>query len=324
MEQTPRLLDQVRHTIRLRHYSFSTERTYVDWVRRFILANDKRHPREMGAAEAEAFLTDLAVRGNVSASTQNQALSALLFLYRHVLEIKLEWMDNVVRVRRERKIPVVFTQRGARTVIAHLQGKYWLMASLMYGAGLRVMECLRLRIKDIDSNYRQITVHDGKGNKDRRTLLPDCVTERLEEQLICVRTIYQKDIDGNCCGVSLPHALARKYPKARHEWGWQYIFPASRRSASPYTGEIEWHHADQKGIQRAVKGAIRLAGIKKHASCHTFRHSFATHLLESGYDIRTVQELLGHSNVKTTMIYTHVLNRGGQAVRSPMDKELAE
>ena len=221
-------------------------------------------------------------------------------------------MDNVVRARRERKIPVVFTQKEARTVIAHLQGKYWLMASLMYGAGLRVIECLRLRVKDIDNNDRQITVHDGKGSKDRRTLLPKCVTERLEEQLICVKTIYEKDVDGNCCGVSLPHALARKYPNARHDWAWQYIFPASRRSASPYTGEVERHHADQKAIQRAVKNAIRLAGVKKHASCHTFRHSFATHLLESGYDIRTVQEYLGHSNVKTTMIYTHVLNRGGR------------
>ena len=187
MEQTPRLLDQVRHAVRLRHYSISTERTYVDWVRRFVIANDKRHPRDLGAPEVEAFLTDLAVRGNVSASTQNQALSALLFLYRHVLEIKLEWMDNVVRARRERKVPVVFTQKEARTVIAHLQGKYWLMASLMYGAGLRVMECLRLRVKDIDSIYRQIIVHDGKGSKDRQTLLPDCVTERLEEQLICVK-----------------------------------------------------------------------------------------------------------------------------------------
>lgn len=324
MGETPRLLDQVRHAVRLRHYSYSTEKSYVDWVRRFVLANDKCHPRDLGAPEVEAFLTDLAVRGNVSASTQNQALSAILFLYRHVLEMKLEWMDNVVRAKRERKIPVVFTQKEARTVIAHLQGRHWLMASLMYGAGLRVMECLRLRVKDLDSNYRQITVHDGKGKKDRRTLLPNCVNERLQEQLICVKSVYQRDIDGKCCGVSLPHALSRKYPNAAREWGWQYIFPASRRSASPYTGEIERHHADQKAIQRAVKGAIRLAGIKKHASCHTFRHSFATHLLESGYDIRTVQELLGHSNVKTTMIYTHVLNRGGRAVQSPMDKDFSE
>lgn len=319
METQPRLVDQVRHAIRLRHYSFATEQAYVQWIKRFILANDKRHPRDMGAKEVEAFLSDLAVRSNVSPSTQNQALSALLFLYRHVLEFELEWMNNVVRARRERRIPVVFTQKEARTVIAHLRDKYWLMGSLMYGAGLRVMECLRLRVKDLDLNYRQITVHDGKGRKDRRTLLPDAVAARLEEQLIVVRGIYEKDIDDGCAGVSLPYALSRKYPKAGNEWGWQYVFPSANRSKSPYTGTIERHHADQKGVQRAIKTAIRNAGINKKASCHTLRHSFATHLLESGYDIRTVQELLGHSNVKTTMIYTHVLNRGGRAVRSPMD-----
>ena len=321
MGNDPRLLDQVRHAIRLRHYSFSTEKAYVDWIRRLVLANDKRHPREMGCKEVEDFLTDLAIRHNVSPSTQNQALSALLFLYRHVLGLKLEWLDNVVRAKRERRIPVVFTQKEARTVIAHLKGKYWLMGSLMYGAGLRVMECLRLRVKDIDLNYRQITIHDGKGSKDRRTLLPNAVTERLEEQLICVKRVYECDIDSGSSGVSLPFALARKYPRAGNDWAWQFIFPATRQSKSPYTGAAERHHADQKAIQRAVKNAVRLSGIKKAASCHTFRHSFATHLLESGYDIRTVQELLGHSNVKTTMIYTHVLNRGGRAVRSPMDKE---
>ena len=273
----------------------------------------------MGASEVEAFLSNLAVNENVSPSTQNQALSAILFLYRHVLEIELEWMNNVVRARRERRIPVVFTQDEARSVIAHLNDKYWLMGSLMYGAGLRVMECLRLRIKDLDYNYRQITVHDGKGQKDRRTVLPDCVTERHGEYLVRVRKLHSSDVNAGISGVSLPYALARKYPKAGLEWDWQYIFPSSKRSKSPYSDAIERHHADQSGVQRAVKVAIKKVGINKHASCHTFRHSFATHLLETGYDIRTVQELLGHSNVKTMMIYTHVLNRGGRAVRSPMD-----
>lgn len=319
MSESPRLLEQVRHAIRLRHYSFSTERAYVHWIKRFILANNKRHPRDMAATEVEAFLTGLAVKENVSPSTQNQALSAILFLYRQVLEIELEWMENVVRARPERRIPVVFTQQEARTVIAHLGDKYWLMGSLMYGASLRVMECLRLRVKDLDYNYRQITVHDGKGRKDRRTVLPDSIVERIEEHLVRVRVIHRSDIDAGISGTSLPYALARKYPKAGLEWDWQYLFPSSKRSKSPYTDAIERHYTDQSGIQRAVKTAIRQAGISKKASCHTFRHSFATHLLETGYDIRTVQELLGHTNVKTTMIYTHVLNRGGRAVRSPMD-----
>lgn len=324
MAEPPRLLDQVRHAIRLRHYSYATETAYVQWIKRFILANNKRHPRDMGAREVQEFLSHLAVKENVSPSTQNQALAAILFLYRHVLEIQLEWMDGIVRARRHRRIPVVFTQKEARSVIAHLDGKYWLMGSLMYGAGLRVLECLRLRVKDIDMNYRQITVHDGKGHKNRRTVLPDSITERLEEQLIRVRKVHESDIDAGIRGVSLPYALTRKYPQAGNEWAWQYLFPSSKRSKSPYTGERERHHADQKGIQRAVKAAIRKAGIKKHASCHTFRHSFATHLLETGSDIRTVQELLGHTSVKTTMIYTHVLNRGGRAVRSPMDLSLPD
>ena len=324
MPDAPRLLDQVRHAIRLRHYSFATEKAYVHWIKRFILANNKRHPRDMGAPEVQSFLTALAVQGNVSPSTQNQALSAILFLYRRVLEIELEWMDGIVRAKRERRIPVVFTQQEARSVIAHLNDKYWLMGSLMYGAGLRVLECLRLRVKDLDSNYRQITVHDGKGQKSRRTVLPDSISDRLDEHLVRVQVIHKSDVDAGIRGVSLPHALARKYPQAGNEWGWQYLFPSSKRSKSPYTGEVKRHHADQKGVQRAVKAAIKQVGIKKHASCHTFRHSFATHLLETGYDIRTVQELLGHSNVKTTMIYTHVLNRGGRAVRSPMDLGLPE
>ncbi len=311
MLEPPRLLEQASYAIRLRHYSFATERAYIQWIRRFILVNDKRHPRDMGAAEVEAFLTDLAVIEKVSPSTQNRALSAILFLYRHVLEIKLEWMDNIVHARRERRIPVVFTQQEARTVIAHLNDKYWLMGSLMYGAGLRVMECLRLRVKDFDYNYRQITVHDGKGQKDRRTVLPDCVTERLDEYLVRVRALHKSDIDAGIAGVSLPYALARKYPTAGLEWDWQYIFPSSKRSKSPYSGQVERHHADQSGIQRAVKAAIKKVGITKHGSCHTFRHSFATHLLETGYDIRMVQELLGHSNVKTTMIHTHMLNPAG-------------
>lgn len=322
MESQPRLLDQVRHAVRLRHYSFATEKAYVQWIRRFILANGKRHPRDLGASDVEKFLTDLAIRANVSPSTQNQALSAILFLYKRVLGVDLEWLQNVVRAKRDRKIPVVFTQKEARQVIAHLAGRYWLMGSLMYGAGLRVMETLRLRVKDIDTNYREIVIHDGKGRKDRRTLLPDCITERLDEHLVRVRGLYQGDIDAGNAGVSLPYALARKYPRAGNEWGWQYIFPSTGLSNSPYSGRLERHHADEKGIQRAVHVAVRSAGIKKPASCHTFRHSFATHLLESGYDIRTVQELLGHSDVKTTMIYTHVLNKGGRAVKSPMDRQV--
>ncbi len=324
MPEPPRLLEQVRYAIRLRHYSFATERAYIQWIRRFILVNNKRHPRDMGAAEVEAFLTNLAVKEKVSPSTQNQALSAILFLYRRVLEIELEWMDNIVHAKRERRIPVVFTQQEARTVIAHLNDKYWLMGSLMYGAGPRVMECLRLRIKDFDYDYRQITVHNGKGHKDRRTVLPDSVTERLAEHLVRVRALHKSDIDAGTAGVSLTYAFARKYPTAGLEWNWQYIFPSSKRSKSPYTGQVERHHADQSGIQRAVKAASKKVGITKHGSCHTFRHSFATHLLESGYDIPTVQELLGHTNVKTTMIYTHVLNRSGRAVRSPMDLGLPD
>jgi integron integrase len=321
MDAQPRLLDQVRHAVRVRHYSFATEKAYVQWIRRFIFANDKRHPRDLGAAEVEKFLTDLAVHGNVSPSTQNQALSAILFLYKRVLGVDLAWLQNVVRAKRDRKIPVVFTQKEARRVIAYLADKYWLMGSLMYGAGLRVMETLRLRVKDIDLNYREIIVHDGKGKKDRRTLLPDCVTERLQEHLVRVRGLHQGDIDAGYAGVSLPYALARKYPRAGNDWGWQYLFPSGNLSKSPYTGKLERHHADEKGIQRAVHLAVKTAGINKPASCHTFRHSFATHLLESGYDIRTVQELLGHSDVKTTMIYTHVLNKGGRAVKSPMDRQ---
>lgn len=324
MDSEPRLMDQVRHAVRLRHYSFATEKAYVQWIRRFIVANGKRHPRDLGAAEVEKFLTDLAVKGHVSPSTQNQALSAILFLYKRVLGVDLEWLQNVVRAKRDRKIPVVFTQKEARKVVAHLADKYWLMGSLMYGAGLRVMETLRLRVKDIDLNYHEIVVHDGKGRKDRRTLLPDCITERLDEHLVRVRCLYQNDIDAGNAGVSLPYALARKYPRAGNDWGWQYVFPSANLSKSPYTGNLERHHADEKGIQRAVHLAVRTAGIQKPASCHTFRHSFATHLLESGYDIRTVQELLGHSDVKTTMIYTHVLNKGGRAVKSPMDRKFED
>ncbi len=252
MPDPPRLLDRVCHAIRLRQYSYATESAYISWIKRFILAHNKRHPRDMGASEVEAFLSNLAVNENVSPSTQNQALSAILFLYRHVLEIELEWMNNVVRARRERRIPVVFTQDEARSVIAHLNDKYWLMGSLMYGAGLRVMECLRLRIKDLDYNYRQITVHDGKGQMDRRTVLPDCVTERLGEYLVRVRKLHSSDVNAGISGVSLPYTLARKYPKAGLEWDWQYIFPSSKRSKNPYSDAIERHHADQSGVQRAV------------------------------------------------------------------------
>jgi integron integrase len=233
MSNAPRLLEQVRHVTRLRHYTFATEKAYVQWIKRFILANNKPHPCDMGASEVQAFLSGVAVHDNVSPSTQNQALSAILFLYRRVLEIELEWMDDIVRAKRDGRIPVVFKQQEARSVIANLSDKYWLMGSLMYGAGLRVMECLRLRIKDRDYNYRQISVHDGKGHKDRRTILPDTICERLEEYPCRVRAIYKSDLDAGIAGASLPYALARKYPKAGYEWGWQYVFPSTKRRISP-------------------------------------------------------------------------------------------
>ena len=314
-----RLLDSVRETIRRKHYSLRTESTYIDWIKRYILFHRKRHPAEMGAAEMEQFLNHLAVQKKVAASTQNQALSALVFLYREVLRKDFEWMENLERAKKPARLPIVLTEFEVHKVLAHLDGQLWLMASLLYGAGLRLMECVRMRVKDIDFEYRQITVRDGKGNKDRVTMLPEASLEPLKHHLEKVRSLHQQDLADGCGEVYLPFALERKYREAGKEWAWQYVFPAVKRSIDPRGGKKRRHHIDEKTLQRAVKHAVRRAQLTKPATCHTFRHSFATHLLEAGYDIRTVQELLGHKDVRTTMIYTHVLNRGGKGVRSPLD-----
>lgn len=319
MDDKPRLLDQVRDKIRTKHYSIRTEDSYLGWIKRYILFHNKRHPLEMGAYEVEQFLTHLAIKGNVAASTQNQALSAILFLYREVLDVQLEWMENMVRAKKPERIPVVLTRDEVRVVLARLDGQARLMANLLYGSGLRLMECLRLRVKDVDFDYHEILVRDGKGQKDRATMLPDSLTGPLREQLERVRILHRQDLAEGFGEVYLPYALERKYPNAGHEWGWQYVFPSKQRSVDPRSGKTRRHHLDPKILQRAVKQAVRGAGIHKPASCHTLRHSFATHLLENGYDIRTIQELMGHKDVRTTMIYTHVLNRGAHGVRSPLD-----
>lgn len=316
----PRLLDDVRARLRVKHYSLRTEQAYVGWIRRFILANGKRHPREMGGAEVESFLTRLATHGRVAAGTQNQALSALLFLYREVLRQDLPWMNNVVRAKRPRRLPVVLTRDEVTRLLGHLQGREWVMAGLLYGSGMRLMECLRLRVKDVDFQRRDITVREGKGDKDRHVPLPQLLVAGLRAQLQAARLLHESDVSAGFGAVYLPHALERKYRGAAREWGWQYAFPAARRSRDPRSGVVRRHHLDEKVLQRAVQRARHAAGIVKPATCHTLRHSFATHLIESGYDIRTVQELLGHKDVSTTQIYTHVLNRGGQGVLSPLDR----
>ena len=315
----PRLLDRVRDAIRVRHYSIRTEQAYIDWTRRYILFHGKRHPSEMGKAQVEEFLSHLAVSANVAASTQNQALSAILFLYRHVLGQGLGWMDDVVRAKKPARLPVVLTRDEVDAIVARLDGVRWIMAMLLYGGGLRLLECMRLRVKDIDFERRSITVRDGKGGKDRVTVLPDRVIEPLRLQLERVRAVHADDVARGFGRVYLPHALDRKYPEANRMFAWQYVFPASGRAADPRSGIERRHHLDESVLQRAVKNAIRAAAIQKPGNCHSLRHSFATHLLEDGYDIRTIQELLGHSDVSTTMIYTHVMNRGGRGVRSPAD-----
>lgn len=319
MANNPRLLDQVRYKIRLKHYSIRTEQAYVDWIRRFILFHKKRHPKEMGEPEIEAFLTHLAVDRKVASSTQNQAFSALLFLYREVLGVELALL-NATRSKKPQRLPVVLTQSEVQAVLARLDGIHHLMASLLYGAGLRLMECIRLRVKDVDFNYQQLTVRNGKGNKDRITMLPESIIDALQGQLEKAQLIHQQDLSEGFGEVYLPNALDRKYPSAGSEWRWQYVFPSGNRSLDPRSRKERRHHLSEQVLQRAIKKAVRAAGINKSASCHSMRHSFATHLLESGYDIRTVQELLGHSDVSTTMIYTHVLNKGGKGVRSPLDK----
>jgi integron integrase len=318
-DRKPKLLDRLREALRSRHYSRRTEETYCLWVRRFIYFHKIRHPAEMAEPEINAFLTHLAVKDRVSASTQTQALSALVFLYRNVLKREIGELEGLIRARKPKRLPIVLTKDEVRAVITELEGQNRLIAGLMYGAGLRLMECLRLRVQDLDFSANQITVRDGKGSKDRLTMLPQGIKEPLKEHLKGVQTIHQRDLKEGWGRVFLPDALARKYLNAAAEWRWQWVFPQENRWVNPRTGEEGRHHVDESIVQKAIKTAVRKAGITKHATCHTFRHSFATHLLQDGYDIRTVQELLGHEDVKTTMIYTHVLNRGGRGVRSPMD-----
>jgi integron integrase len=316
----PRLLEQVRRRLRAKHYSLRTEQAYLYWIRRFIIANGKRHPRLMGAPEVEAFLSHLANEGKVSASTQNQALSAVLFLYRQVLGIELPWMENVTRAKRPRRLPAVLSVAEVQDVLARMEGRPWLIASLLYGTGLRLMECLRLRVQDVDFRRNEILVRAGKGGKDRRTMLPRSLVEALQREIERARVLHQADLAVGCGVASLPHALARKYPSAPREFAWQYVFPSVQRSIDPRDGVERRHHFDDGVLSRALKSACRKAGIEKPVSAHTLRHSFATHLLEAGYDIRTIQELLGHKDVATTQIYTHVLNRGGPGVLSPLDR----
>lgn len=319
--KTPRLLELVRRHIRVRHYSLRTEQAYVGWIRRFILANGKRHPREMGGAEVSAFLTRLAVEGNVAAATQNQAPSALLFLYRIVLDIELPWMEDVVRAKRPRRLPVVLSQdEVARLLAAMPEGVTATMLQLIYGTGMRLMECLRLRVKDVDFARNEICVRSGKGSKDRRVPLPISLREHLLRQREWILLRHASDLAEGMGRVHLPHALARKYPNADTEPGWQYLFPSAKVSIDPRTHRRGRHHLSEEGLQRAMKAARINAGITKPATCHTLRHSFATHLLEAGHDIRTVQELLGHKDVTTTQIYTHVLGRGAGGLLSPLDR----
>jgi integron integrase len=315
----PKLLDEIRSFMRTRRYSLRTEQAYLDWIRRFILFHAKRHPTDMAEEEITAFLTDLATHGHVSVSTQNQALSALLFLYQQFLGRKLGRLDGALRASRPRRVPAVLTREEVCILLAHVAPPYRLIADLIYGSGLRLLEALRLRVKDIDFGYGRIIVRDGKGLKDRVTMLPGRLRRALREHLMHVKTMHERDVALGFGEVYLPDALERKYPRAARSWAWQYVFPAAKRSEDPVTGRIRRHHVLEKSLQNAIKNAVHAAGIEKPASCHTLRHSFATHLLENGYDIRTVQELLGHKDVSTTMIYTHVLNRPGIGVKSPLD-----
>ena len=312
-------MDLVRDALRVRHYSYRTEQAYVGWIRRFILFHGKRHPSQMGAGEVRDFLSSLASERNVSAATQAQALAALLFLYRHVLSIDLPWINDVVRARRPKHLPVVLTRAEVKRVLAEMHGEFWLVASLLYGSGLRLSEGLQLRVKDVDLVRRELLVRDGKGAKDRVSVVPLTLVTPLRNQLARVRMAHDQALARGFGGVELPFALERKYPRAHLEFGWQYVFPMARPTRNPRDGAWRRHHMLEDTFQRQVKEAVRRANILKPASSHTFRHSFATHMLESGADIRTVQELLGHASVKTTQIYTHVLNRGGLGVRSPLD-----
>lgn len=313
-------MDDVVRKLRVGHYSIRTERAYVGWIRRFIIANGRRHPRELGAAHVEAFLTRLAVEGRVAASTQNQALSAVLFLYREVLGMKLPWMDDVVRAKRPQRVPTVLSQAEIRALLANMDGRMALLARLIYGTGMRLMEGVRLRVKDVDFARNEITVREGKGGKDRRTVLPSSLVPALQAEVERVHVLHREDLARGMGEVWLPHALSRKYPSAARDLGWQYVFPARTISRDPRDGQWRRHHLDEAMLSRALKRAQGSAGIDKPVTAHVLRHSFATHLIESGYDIRTVQELLGHKDVATTQIYTHVLNRGAGAVLSPLDR----
>ena len=315
----PTLVGVVRATLRAKHYSPRTEEAYVGWIRRFIRFHEKRHPRSMGETEVVAFLSSLAVNGHVAASTQNQALSALVFLYGEVLGVELDWLQGLVRTKRPERMPVVLTQDEVRRLLSGLSETVWLMASLMYGAGLRLLECVELRVKDVDLATREIRVRDGKGRKDRVTMIPARLIEPLAVRIAGTKRLHEADLLAGAGRVQLPDALDRKYPNAARELGWQWLFPATRLYVDADTSQRRRHHLHESVLQRAVKVAVDRAGLTKRASCHTLRHSFATHLLEAGYDIRTIQELLGHQDVSTTMIYTHVLNKGGRGVRSPLD-----
>ncbi len=321
----PKLLTRLRDHLRTRHYSIRTEATYVDWVRRFILFHGKRHPQDMGAAEVEAFLTHLAVDRHVAASTQNQAKSAILYLYKQVLGVELPWLDDVVQAKTPRRLPVVLTAPEVRSLLLHMQGTTGLIAQLLYGTGMRLLESLRLRVKDVEFSRREIIIREGKGNKDRVTVLPENLIIPLEQHLKKVRALHEKDLEAGFGRVHLPHALAVKYPHADRSWAWQYVFPSPVRSMDPRPDAVSGeslerrHHVYPESVQRAVREAAKLTNIDKPVSPHVLRNSFATHLLQAGYDIRTVQELLGHADVSTTMVYTHVLNKGGRGILSPLD-----
>ena len=314
-----KLMTRVRQALRLRHYSRRTEQAYVDWIRRYVRFHDLQHPRDLTERDVTRFLSDLAVRGHVSASTQNQALASLLFLYREVLGQQVGWLAELVRAQRPHRLPVVLTRDEVRTVIGRMGGVPRLVAGMLYGSGLRLLEGLQLRVKDLDFERREVRIRGGKGDRDRVTMVADAQVLPLRRHLERVREQHESDLDAGSGWVELPGALLRKYPDAGREWGWQWVFPAGRQHVDPTTGQRRRHHLHETAIQRAFKDALRASGVVKRASCHTLRHSFATHLLEAGYDIRTVQELLGHRDVRTTMIYTHVLNRGGLGVRSPAD-----
>ncbi len=319
LQSKPKLLEQVGIEIQARHYSPRTEKTYIHWVKEYIFFHNKIHPNKLSEKDVNRFLSYLATDKHVSASTQNQALSAILFLYKHVLHRELGDFGNVIRAKRSKKIPVVFTNIEVRAIINHLENEKRLMVHLLYGSGLRLMECLRLRVKDVDFEKKQIIVRDGKGEKDRVTLLSEIIMPHLKRHLRNVKKLYQSDFEKGIGTTNIPYALERKYPNIAKEWHWAYVFPSTKHAADKQTGELKRHHLNESVLQRAVKKAIKLAKIEKHGGCHTFRHSFATHLLENGYDIRTIQELMGHKSLQTTMVYTHVMNNGPMGVKSPGD-----